>query len=422
MFAKLTKSVTFPALMLVLANILAFGLLFMFGMSQLEAIYIIFGTLALFIIMYSLILYFKLGDKYIMLISAMLVTFGIIMLTRIDPHFASLQIGWVAISIGGFFGAYFIYKAVKIWKNIWWVYIAATIVLFIITMIFGIEINGARRWIRIGNFTMQPLELMRIMLVMFLACYYSGHFKSNLSRIPGIGKFLNKIPAKYYAMLGVYVFIGSLIMQREWGTSLLLFGIYMLMIFVFEPDWKLLALNAGIAVAGAMLGYMNLFHIQTRFAAWVDPWADVARGGFQITQSLFAISAGGYFGTGIGNGAPTHIPEVHSDFIFAAICEELGIFGGVAVILLFFLLCYRCFKIAIQTKDTFNKAVAFGIAAGYGLQTFIIIGGVINFIPLTGITLPFVSYGGSSMVVSFAALGIVQAISSGNSRERRVAP
>jgi len=410
MFAKLgtfTKSVTFPALMLVLANLLAFALLFWFGINQLEVFYIILGTLALFIIMYSLIIWLKLGDKYIMLISAMLVTFGVIMLTRIDANFGIRQILWSAISGAVFFAAYFIYKSVKIWRNIWWSYIGVTVALFALILIFGVEINGARRWLMfetpIGIFTMQPSELMRIMLVMFLACYFAGKFT--------VSYF--KVPSKYYAMLGVYMFLGFLVMQREWGVALLLFGIYFLMSFVFEPDYKLLALNAALAGIGGFLGYRTMHHIQTRVAIWGDPWGDIERGGFQIAQSLFAISAGGYFGTGIGNGAPTHIPEVHSDFIFSAIAEEMGIFGGVAVILLLFLLCYRCFKIALQTSDTFNKAVAFGIAIGFGLQTFIIIGGVINFIPLTGITLPFVSYGGSSMVVSFAALGIIQAISSG---------
>ncbi|MEG1441201.1 MAG: FtsW/RodA/SpoVE family cell cycle protein, partial [Oscillospiraceae bacterium] len=144
---------------------------------------------------------------------------------------------------------------------------------------------------------------------------------------------------------------------------------------------------------------------------------DIANKGYQITQSLFAIASGGYFGRGLGNGSPTYIPEVHSDFIFAAICEEMGVFGGAAVIILFFLIAYRCFKISIMATDEFDKAVCLGLTVMFALQTFIIVGGVIKLIPLTGITLPFVSYGGTSIVVNFASLGIIQAISA--KQERR---
>ena len=128
-------------------------------------------------------------------------------------------------------------------------------------------------------------------------------------------------------------------------------------------------------------------------------------------RSLFAIASGGYFGRGLGNGSPGYIPEVHSDFIFAAVCEEMGVFGGAAIIILFFLIAYRCFKISITAQDPFDKAVSLGLTLMFSVQTFIIVGGVIKMIPLTGITLPFVSYGGTSIVVNFISLGIIQAIS-----------
>ncbi|MBO5955594.1 MAG: FtsW/RodA/SpoVE family cell cycle protein, partial [Clostridia bacterium] len=169
--------------------------------------------------------------------------------------------------------------------------------------------------------------------------------------------------------------------------------------------------NVMSALLVGFLGYKFLYHIQVRVGVWLDPWADVSNKGYQIAQSLFAIASGGYFGRGLGNGSPYYIPEVHTDFIFSAICEELGVFGGAAVIILFFLLSYRCFKITLNTENLYNKAVGLGLTLMFALQTFIIIGGVIKFIPLTGITVPFVSYGGTSIVVSFASLGIMQAIS-----------
>lgn len=157
---------------------------------------------------------------------------------------------------------------------------------------------------------------------------------------------------------------------------------------------------------------MMLNYVQVRFSSWLNPWADVAGKGYQIAQSLFAIGAGGFWGTGIGMGQPQYIPEVHTDFIFSAICEEMGIFGGIAVILLFFILVYRGIKIALGIKNIFHRTVAIGIALMFGFQAFIIIGGVIKLIPLTGITLPFISYGGSSLTTSFIALGILQGTSS----------
>ena len=173
----------------------------------------------------------------------------------------------------------------------------------------------------------------------------------------------------------------------------------------------LIAGNLLLAAMGGMVGYLTMYHIQVRISTWLDPWADVAKKGYQICQSLFAIAAGGFFGSGIGLGKPTFIPEVHTDFIFSAICEEMGMFGGAAVIMLFFIFVYRGFKISLSLEDGFDKCVAVGITVMFAIQTFIITGGVIKLIPLTGITLPFISYGGSSLLSSFVALGILQAVS-----------
>jgi len=160
-----------------------------------------------------------------------------------------------------------------------------------------------------------------------------------------------------------------------------------------------------------VIGYFTMSHVEVRLTTWINPWADISGKGYQITQSLFAIAGGGFFGTGLGLGNPQYIPEVHTDFIFSAICEELGTFGGMAVVLLYFILTYRGFKIALTIKDPFRKIVALGITLIYGYQTFIIVGGVIKLIPLTGVTLPFISYGGTSLISAFIAFGIMQAIS-----------
>jgi len=191
----------------------------------------------------------------------------------------------------------------------------------------------------------------------------------------------------------------------------LFFLMYFTMLILYDAQAKLLILNGTLAIVGALGGYFLTPHIKVRVSTWLDPWADAGNRGFQITQSLFAITSGGPFGTGLGNGNPYFIPEVHSDFIFAAICEEMGVFIGIAIILIYFIFSYRGFKIALGARNEFLRALTFALTISFAFQTFIIVGGVIKLIPLTGITLPFVSYGGSSMVSCFLMLGILTAVS-----------
>ena len=182
------------------------------------------------------------------------------------------------------------------------------------------------------------------------------------------------------------------------------------MMYVFGEKKKILLFNILFGCVGALLGALLVPHIKVRIDVWLDPWSDITGRGYQITQSLFAIGSGGFFGSGIGLGSPEYIPEVHSDFIFSAICEEFGLLGGVAVVMLYFILVYRGIRIAMQNNNAFYRCVAAGISALFGFQTFIILGGVIKLIPLTGITLPFISYGGSSLLISFSAVAVLEAI------------
>ncbi|WP_461247801.1 FtsW/RodA/SpoVE family cell cycle protein, partial [Treponema sp. R6D11] len=208
----------------------------------------------------------------------------------------------------------------------------------------------------------------------------------------------------------IYVICLFFILQRDWGSMVLFFLTYLCVLFVHGEQFWILLSNFSLMSLAVWFAANHLTHIQTRIQNWLHPFGDMTNKSFQTAQSLFAISSGGFFGSGIGLGHPEFIPEVHSDFIFSAICEELGIFGGCAVVLLFFILVYRGYKIALAARG-YDKWIAITIATLFGLQTFIIIGGVINLIPLTGITLPFISYGGSSLVTTFISLGILQAIS-----------
>lgn len=399
------KSAVFknPINMVVIINVLAFALLFFYRTPfNYQTLYVGGSILALSVITYSIIYFNHLGDEYLFLIVSMLITIGVVMLCRIKYSLGIAQVGWYLISVCVFYVVYVIYRYINIWSKFKWVYFGLSILLFLVTLVFGVTINGARNWIVIAGQTFQPSEIIKLLFIFFLACYFSGERN----------KRIFNLPERYIVSLVTYIFMGFLILQREWGITLLFFMSYYILMYIYDNDKLLLLANALITLVIGSIGAFTLRHIQIRFQSWLNPWDDISNTGYQITQSLFAIASGGFFGRGIGLGNPEFIPEVHSDFIFSAICEEMGIFGGVAVILLYFIFVYRGIKIALMLPEGFDKSVALGITIMFGLQMFIIVGGVIKLIPLTGITLPFVSYGGSSLVTSFISLGILQAISS----------
>lgn len=395
-----------PAYLLILMNLFGFGLLFAANSFNLNMLYVGAGLLGIFILIYTVIVLGRMGDKFIVLMACMLITIGVLLLCRINLEYGIKQIMWVIIGGAAFFTSYVVYYNIRFWDRLWFLYLALGIGLFAATLLFGETVKGAKNWLTVGGLTFQPSEITKILFIMMLSCYYSGTWN----------KPLFGVSPKWISCIGTYIFIGFLVLQRDWGTILVMFMIYIFMIYVYEKTYGFLLLNMGAASVVAVLGYKFLYHIQVRVSVWLNPWEDIANKGYQITQSLFAIASGGYFGRGMGNGSPNYIPEVHSDFIFAAVCEEMGVFGGAAIILLFFLIAYRCFKISIVSQDPFDKAVCLGLTLMFAVQTFIIVGGVIKMIPLTGITLPFVSYGGTSIVVNFISLGIIQAISAKEER------
>lgn len=280
--------------------------------------------------------------------------------------------------------------------------------------------NGSKNWIVLGGVSVQPSEFIRILFVLSLAAILTN------ARLPEIKKGNKKEKKKKETDIeqknlkrmrlclaaGIaYINALCLLLQREWGIALLFFAIYLAFLYIYGESRIFFFTNVLMVVAAAFFGVNFMSHIQVRVATWLDPFADITGKGYQITQSLFAIGTGGFVGSGIGSGSPYFIPVVSSDFIFSAICEEMGVLGGTAIIMLYFVLVYRGFKIALSSTNEFNKAVSVGLSVMLGIQTFIIVGGVIKLIPLTGITLPFISYGGSSMITTFIALGILQAIS-----------
>ena len=398
-----------PVIYLTIINIIGFILLYLYR-SPLDVNMLYAGLLlcGINIAIYFMMYFTSMGDAYLYLMSSMLVSIGLIMLFRIDPDYGNKQIIWFFIGIIIFLASYLVMRFFKYFHKLTFFFIALTFCMFVATLVFGEEVNGSKNWIRISGFGFQPSELIKIIFSFTLACFFSDNQ-------PKLKIFENKfigISYKDWALFGyVYMCLGFLVLQREWGTAVLFFLVYITTLVLYDAQIKLLLLNVGLAVMGGIGGYFLTSHIKSRVDVWRDPWADVSGKGYQITQSLFAIFSGGYFGTGLGNGNPHFIPEVHSDFIFSAICEEMGVFTGIAIIIMYFIFSYRGIKISLGAKDEFYKSLSLILVICFAYQTFIIVGGVIKLIPLTGITLPFVSYGGSSLVSSFILLGIMTAIS-----------
>ncbi|MBF8983290.1 FtsW/RodA/SpoVE family cell cycle protein [Lutibacter sp. B2] len=387
-----------PQTLLVFVNILSMFLLYFykerFDKSILISVILLVATIY---ISNYILLKISSGDHYLFLVVSMLSSIGIIMIYRLNPVYGFRQIIWFGVGIVFYFIFYFCVKRIKGWKK--WLngYFIISMILFVVTQVLGTKIKGATNWIRIGGIGIQPSEIIKIIFVFYLASYYTNYTK--------------KANEKYKFLGVVYSYIAFLFIQRDLGTAMIFCFVFFIILYIYEEDRKLIYYQI---IGGLIIGIVSSFlihHVQVRFIAWFNPWEYIEKEGYQITQSLFAIGAGGFFGTGIGLGHPEFIPEVHTDFIFSAICEEMGIFGGIAVIMLFLILVYRGFKIALNQYDKFFKIVAIGITTTLGFQAFIIVGGVIKMIPLTGVTLPFVSYGGSSLVASFAALGILQVAS-----------
>lgn len=401
MFRKTISGRT-PINLLFLFEILTLILLFFSQGLEIDK-YTLFISLGLVLTIYIsnyILLKASSGDNYIFLIVTMLMSIGAIMIYRINKELGLKQLIWIAMGILVFFITYFIFKYIKGWENWIYLYIGGAYILFIATFIFGSRIKGAINWISFKGFSFQPAEIIKILLIFILSAYYS-----NVSKW---GKIKN---SSYYLIGIVYSFILLLFLQKDLGMAVIFYSIFMGLQFIYEKDRKLILYNIGLFLLGGTLGYLIFDHVKIRFQSWLNPWKYIERQGYQITQSLFAIAEGGFFGKGLGLGHPDFIPAVHTDFIFSAICEEMGVFTGIGIIMLFMILVYRGFKIGISQDEPFYRMLALGISILFGVQSFIILGGVLKVIPLTGITLPFVSYGGSSIISSFMALGILQVCS-----------
>lgn len=333
-------------------------------------------------------------DPALFILCCFISQLGLIMLYRINPESAVKQLIWFGIGFFLYFISSFLSKTwveIKIGSLIFFLITAA---LLVSPLIFGVERYGSKSWIAFENFLFQPSELAKITFSLFIADSLKNHKVEH--------------PLRFFSQ--IFVILGLLALARDLGGAMLFYFTALTIIFAATSRWDFTVLGFFGAGVAAILGYRFFGHVRVRAKAWLNPWEDVPGKGYQIVQSLFAIAEGGFFGTGLGLGRPDYIPAVTTDFIFSAFFEEFGFLGATALIVVYFLLVYRGIKISLSTEKSFLSLSALGITVFFGIQIFTIIGGVIKLIPMTGVTLPFMSYGGSSMVMSFISLGILNGI------------
>jgi cell division protein FtsW (lipid II flippase) len=365
------------------------------------------------------------ADPALLPLAAVLSAIGLSVIYRLDPDDASRQAIWVVVGLAFFVGTLvwlrFDYRVLERYKYLFGL---GAVLLLLLPSVpgLGLEVNGVRLWVEVGPLQFQPGELAKIMLVVFLAGYLRDKREVLAQgRLKDFGPLL--------AIWGAAMLV--LVQTSDLGSALLNFGIFLAMLYAATGRALYVAAGLVLFLGGAAALYNALDRVQQRVTVWLHPWTDdkvyCSLNGlmeyrqncdsYQLVKSLYSIANGGYGGTGLGQGTFTSvegtplIPYLNTDFIYSAIAQELGLIGASAVLLVFMVFVARGMRIALVAQDGFSKLLAVGLTFGFALQTFIIVGGVLRVVPLTGITMPFVSYGGSSIVANFIMLALLLLVS-----------
>lgn len=349
-------------------------------------------------------------DDMLPALAIVLSSLGVTLVARLAPDLAQKQLWWLMVSMLLAIGvgpAFTRFRAFAGYKYLW---VVGSLLLFILLLVFGQEVNGARLWIRLGPVQFEPIELIKLFIVFFLAAYLA----ETADVIANSRPWSIRANLKYLGplFLGWGGSMAILVLQRDLGMATLLLATFAALLYVAT---RRIDLVLGGIVVFALVAFWAVHHypyVQTRIAVWNDPFSDPLGAGYQSSQAYYALAAGGFFGTGFGLGHPGFIPDVATDYVYAAYSEEFGLIGACAIIAVFLVLVRRMLRAGAEQPDLYAKLLAVGMGSTLGFQVFIIIGGVIGVFPLTGITLPFLSYGGSSLVANFLLVALVWAMSS----------
>jgi cell division protein FtsW (lipid II flippase) len=416
----MTQRATSPMILALLITILGFAtLIFVQEANSPPLVYGAYYAGTLFTLYLGVRLLLPHSDVLLLPIVTLLTGIGLVMIYRLTydvegaKNLATTQAVWILVGCGAMFCIVLFFRNYH--RLFDFKYLLAFVAVALIALTFtplGYEVNGARLWVDLGPVGFQPSEFARIALVIFYAGYLAE--KRDVMTATSRGFLGVQVPAlKYFGPVALVwaASLGLLVFEKDLGSSLLFFAVPLLMLYAATGRSAYIILGALLFVLGSLVTYFLFGHVRLRVQSWLDPWQDPDGAGFQILQSIFNIADGGLTGTGLGAGFSQTIPEVETDFIFSAIASELGLLGATAVLLAFLAFVYRGIKISLLAEDEAPKLLAFGLTAMFALQTLIIVGGVTKAIPLTGITLPFVSYGGSSVVGNFILTALLLVIS-----------
>ena len=380
------------------------------------------------------------ADPFLLPVTTLLTLLGLTMIYRIDitalerarlngspPPTPDVfaQLTWFAIAAVLFAAVLFVVRDHRTLQRYTYTFGLAGLVLLILPLapVIGTTINGARLWLRVGGFSFQPAELAKILLTIFFAGYLVEKRDSlALVRTKVLGVGLPRLKDLGPILIAWIVSLAVLIFERDLGTSLLFFGLFVSMLYIATQRRSWLILGFLLFAAGSVLSYFAFGHVRLRVMVWLDPWTYANDQGYQIVQSLFGLANGGLLGAGLGQGFPNLVPFANTDFIVAALGEELGLTGLIVVLLLYAILVERGLRAAVSVRDSFGQLLAAGLSITVALQVFVIIGGVTRLIPLTGLTTPFLSYGGSSLIANWIIVALLLRISDRARRPEAIVP
>jgi cell division protein FtsW (lipid II flippase) len=359
------------------------------------------------------------ADPVLLPVVALLNGIGYVVITSISPHLAGLQATWTAVGVAAFVGVLVVVRRTRTIERYRYTFAFVGIGLLLLPLVphVGKSINGSRIWVGIGPIGFQPGELAKIALAIFFASYLVEKRELLAMRSFRLGPLSLPDPKHLGPVLLAWAFsIMIMVSQKDLGSSLLFFTLFIVMLWVATSRPSYLAAGAVMFAGAAYLSWRVFDHVKVRVSIWIDPWSQADGKGFQIVKSWFAMANGGLTGTGLGLGNQEHIPFVESDFIFVAVAQELGLFGATLVLTAYLILVGSGLRIAARSEHPFDKLLAVGLTTLLGVQAFIIIGGIVRVLPLTGVTLPFIAYGGSSLVSSWIMLGLLLRLSDENHR------
>ena len=344
------------------------------------------------------------ADAMLVMLMNFLCGLGIILLYGLAPERGIRQAFIFVVGLVMFVICLLAVRSIHDWRALCFLMIPAGIMLLLLPVAIGQEQNGAKNWIVVPFIqSFQPSEFVKLLLLLILSQYFSA-----------LRKFSGMLPGLLFAVGS----LGALMLQKDLGTALLYYMVTLLMYWAASSNLPMTMVGVAGGVGAAFMGYQMFAHVKVRVAIWLNPWSDALGKGYQVVQALMAIASGGLFGVGLGMGQSRVIPAYTTDFIFAVLCEQFGILFGLCVVGLYVIIVFRGMAISLTSRTSFHALLALGCTLFIGLQTFTIMGGVVKMIPLTGVTMPFVSYGGTSLVSCMGMVGLLCGVAARNEQDQ----